>query len=82
MSINTNPQCLVDVTNLAKFDKVTFEKEFVTELKSKGIPYPYDWHLFLGIDSDNQYQFMGSMGGRFTVSPSRKVVTRVTKLTQ
>lgn len=59
--------------SLNKFDKVWFVDSFVKELEDAGIPYPTDWHMFMGIEID-QAKFIGSMGGSYVVSVNAPVV--------
>jgi hypothetical protein len=62
--------------SLNKFDKVWFVNSFVKELESAGIPYPTDWHMFMGIEN-NQANFSGSMGGSYAISVNAPVVKTI-----
>ena len=50
---------------------------FCDKLKGKQIPYPYDWHMFRQKDANGDYEFIGSMGGGFTVGAKDPVVESV-----
>lgn len=69
-----NGRPLSDFKGLKKFDQVYFVNSFAEELDRRGIPYPYDWHMFMEITSDDKYLFVGSMGGRFLVGGNEPVV--------
>lgn len=73
-SVVHNGRPLSDFKGLAKFDQVYFVDSFAEELDKKGIPYPYDWHMFVEITSDGKYRFVGSMGGGFLVGRDEPVV--------
>lgn len=49
-----------------KFDEVYFTDAFCEEIARRHIPYPNEWHMFMGMAGD-KYRFMGSMGGEFFV---------------
>lgn len=64
-------------TVIWKYEKVIFTKTFSEQLEKLAIPYPYDWHLFIGLNKDRDYMFVGQMGGRFTVPKDVLCVDRV-----
>jgi hypothetical protein len=60
---------------LSKFDKCWFTKEYAAELEKQGLPYPYDWSMYMG-EENGRSAFVGSMGGQFTVDSNAKVILR------
>lgn len=68
----------VNGKTLQAFDRVIFNEQIVNYITEKGIPYPKDWHMFLGVEND-MAKFMGSMGGRFQLMPvvASKCITAV-----
>jgi len=67
-------KCLSAFPDLEKFHTVRFTDKFNKELGKGGIPYPNEWHAFMGKTSSGEYRFTGSMGGSFTVDASRPCV--------
>ena len=62
---------------LKMHDKVWFVESFVTELKTMGIQYPGEWHLFMGAMTKDSSIFTGSMGGYCVVKNNAPVIKNI-----
>jgi hypothetical protein len=62
-----------DIPELKQFDKVWFNNDFCKVLEQQGIPYPFEWHMFMSKEN-GKASFVGSMGGRFQISTSQPCI--------
>ena len=71
-----NGKPMTDFPDIKKFHTVRFVDSFCKELGEAGIPYPNEWHVYMG-ESDGKADFVGSVGGGFSVNTSARVVKSV-----
>jgi hypothetical protein len=76
-SIEHKGKLLSEFGKIAQYTQVWFVKSFVPELERRGIPYPEEWHVFMGTNQNGAYMFMGSMGGNFIVGNDEPVFDRI-----
>lgn len=83
----TIEKCQINVTSLDlsktvmgnslnKFDKVWFIDSFCKELEEMGLPYPYDWCMYMETNG-NRARFLGSMGGGFEIDVTSPIIKHV-----
>lgn len=86
---DTTNKCKINITSLdlsrtvagnslQKFDEVWFVDSFCKELEKSGLPYPYDWCMYMETNG-NKARFVGSMGGGFEIDVTAPVIKRVAK---
>jgi hypothetical protein len=71
---NYGGKCPKDFPDLKHFHTVNFTKTFCDFLKEQGLPYPYDWCIFMGKTASGNYKFAGSMGGSFVVGSDQPCI--------
>ncbi len=75
-NVKHSGKILADFPEIKIYDSVWFVDSFCKELGKRGIPYPNDFHMFMGEES-GKYKFIGSLGGITMIEKNESVIKGV-----